>query len=83
MIPYRLLSLLLLLPLALSLQANLAGVVDWHKPLLGEPLLEPTPPSLVETSRGRRAVAITKRNVFGVLNETGEIGKGVTDAGLN
>ena len=66
--------LLLFLPWVVELQANLAGVVDWHKALIGEPLLEPSPPSLVETSRGRRVVTLTKENVFGVLDEYGEIG---------
>lgn len=71
---YFRLLVLCLLPLVVSLQANLAGVVDWHKSLLGEPLLEPSPPSIVETSRGRRVVAITKRNVLGVLDDAGGVG---------
>lgn len=58
----------------LAIQANLAGIVDWHKPLIGVPLLDPTPPSLLETSSGRRIISITKSNVVAVLNATdGEI----------
>lgn len=52
----------------LALQANLAGVVDWHKPLIGVPLLEPTPPSLVDVKGGRRLLAITRKNVFACLD---------------
>lgn len=70
----RLLILLLaVLPAVLALQANLAGLVDWHKPLLGQPLLEPSPPSIVETQAGRRILAITQKNVFGALDEAGEV----------
>ena len=65
--------LLAVLPVVLALQANLAGLVDWHKPLLGQPLLEPSPPSIVETSAGRRILAITQKNVFGCLDEAGEV----------
>lgn len=65
--------ILALLPTILALQANLAGLVDWHKPLLGQPLLEPSPPSIVETRAGRRILAITQKNVFGALNEDGEV----------
>lgn len=63
--------LLAFLPVILALQSNLAGLVDWHKPLLGQPLLEPSPPSIVETKAGRRVLAITDKNVFGALNENG------------
>lgn len=64
----------LLLP-ALALQANLAGIVDWHKPSMGEPLLEPSPPALVDTSAGRGVISITKSNVISVLGaEKGDIG---------
>lgn len=65
--------ILALLPAILALQANLAGLVDWHKPLLGHPLLEPSPPSIVETQAGRRILAITQKNVFGALDEAGEV----------
>lgn len=69
--PY--LFILALLPVITALQANLAGLVDWHKPLLGQPLLEPSPPSIVETKAGRRILAITNKNVFGALDESGEV----------
>lgn len=73
---YTLLGFLAILIPALAIQADLAGVVDWHKPLIGLPVLEPTPPSLVDTAAGRRVVGITKSNVLAVLNaETGDIGK--------
>lgn len=61
---------------AVAIQANLAGIVDWHKPLIGLPILDPTPPSLVESAQGRLIVSITKSNVFAVLNATdGEISR--------
>lgn len=70
----RLYTLLLaFLPAILALQANLAGLVDWHKPLLGQPLLEPSSPSIVETGAGRRILAITQRNVLGALDDKGEV----------
>jgi hypothetical protein len=73
---YSLLGFLALLLPALAIQADLAGTVDWHKPLIGLPVLAPTPPSLVETAAGRRAVGITKSNVLAVLNaDTGDIGE--------
>lgn len=65
------------LPTALGLQQELAGIVDWHKPLIGEPLLEPTPPLFVEGKEtdGGRVVQLTKKNLLAVLNaENGEIG---------
>ena len=69
-----LLGVSLLLP-CLALQANLAGIVDWHKPLIGPPLLEPTPPRLVETSKGRVVVGLTRKNVLACLDaKTGDIG---------
>ncbi|WWC58978.1 uncharacterized protein I303_101524 [Kwoniella dejecticola CBS 10117] len=49
----------------LALQVDLAGIVDWHLPLIGEPLLEPTPPLYVGSDR---IVGLTKRNVLVVLN---------------
>ncbi|WVO22847.1 uncharacterized protein IAS62_004190 [Cryptococcus decagattii] len=64
------------LPTALGLQQELAGIVDWHKPLIGEPLLEPTPPLFVEGKEtdGGRVVQLTKKNLLAVLNaENGEI----------
>jgi hypothetical protein len=71
-----LLGFLTFLSTALAIQANLAGIVDWHKPLIGLPVLDPTPPSLVESSAGRRVVAITKSNVIAVLNaDDGVVGE--------
>ncbi|KAK4687456.1 ER membrane protein complex subunit 1, partial [Tremellales sp. Uapishka_1] len=72
------LTVLLLLAFCLSpvlaLQANLAGVVDWHKPLVGIPILAPTPPRWVETGGQERIVGITEKNVLAVLDaETGDI----------
>jgi hypothetical protein len=59
----------------LALQANLAGVVDWHKSLIGVPLLEPSPPSFVDSPIGKRIVAITQSNVLACLNAaSGDIG---------
>jgi hypothetical protein len=71
-----LLSLVLFLSVqVLALQANLAGVVDWHKPLIGTPLLDPSPPSFIDTPQGKRVVAITRSNVLVCLSaESGEIG---------
>lgn len=54
----------------LALQAKLAGVVDWHRTLIGVPLFEPTPPSFVDTPAGKRVVAITRSNVLACLNAT-------------
>ncbi|KIS00199.1 endoplasmic reticulum protein [Cryptococcus deuterogattii 2001/935-1] len=78
--PFLFLSTLCLLiaclPTALGLQQELAGIVDWHKPLIGEPLLEPTPPLFVEGKEidGGRVVQLTKKNLLAVLNaENGEI----------
>jgi len=60
----------ILTSLTSALQANLAGIVDWHKPLIGPPLLEPTPPSFI----GDRIVAITRKNVLAVLEaESGAV----------
>jgi hypothetical protein len=75
---YSIRSILLALclaPLAWAIQADLAGVVDWHKPLIGEPLLDPAPPRFVDTQAGRRVVALTKSNVLAALNAAdGSIG---------
>ncbi|ORY24884.1 putative endoplasmic reticulum protein [Naematelia encephala] len=72
--PLGLLLPIILAQVAVALQANLAGIVDWHKPLIGPPLLEPTPPVLVETSNGPRIVAITRKNVVAALNaDNGDI----------
>ena len=55
---------------ASALQENLAGIVDWHKPLIGRPLLVPTPPRLISD----RVVAITDSNVFAALDsKTGDV----------
>ena len=63
-----------LLPLTWAIQADLAGVVDWHKELIGEPLLVPAPPRFVDTTAGRRVVALTKSNVLAALDaESGAV----------
>lgn len=70
-----LLGLVCLVMPVFAIQSNLAGIVDWHKPLIGQPLLEPTPPSVIDTASGRKVVSITKSNVVAVLNaESGDIG---------
>lgn len=69
-------ALLLLLSQVYALQANLAGIVDWHQTLIGTPLLVPSPPSFVDTPRGKRIVAITKSNVLAALDaDSGSISK--------
>jgi hypothetical protein len=79
LLPRRILPALLtlcVLPLAWAIQADLAGVVDWHKELIGEALLEPAPPRFVDTSAGRRVVALTRSNVLAALDaENGSIGE--------
>ena len=71
---------LCLVPLTWAIQADLAGVVDWHKELIGEPLLEPTPPKFVDTSAGRRVIALTKSNVLAALDaDTGDVGKSLRE----
>ncbi|WVW78933.1 hypothetical protein I302_100896 [Kwoniella bestiolae CBS 10118] len=75
---HRGLSLILLafslLSTTLALQADLAGIVDWHKPLIGEYLLEPTPPLFVNHKNASRVVGLTKKNVLAVLDvENGDI----------
>ncbi|ORX33525.1 hypothetical protein BD324DRAFT_668589 [Kockovaella imperatae] len=58
----------------LAIQANVAGIVDWHKPLIGEPHLGPTPPGIYDTSKGRRVVSLTKKNVLACIDaKTGDI----------
>ncbi|WVR04286.1 hypothetical protein IAU60_001286 [Kwoniella sp. DSM 27419] len=58
----------------LALQAELAGIVDWHRPFIGEPLLEPTPPLILPTSNGSRVLSLTKRNLIAALDlEGGDI----------
>ncbi|KAK8846600.1 hypothetical protein IAR55_005686 [Kwoniella newhampshirensis] len=65
-----------------ALQPEHAGIVDWYKPLIGEFLLEPTPPlCLNSTTRGTAAghlgevvVGVTKRNLVVVLDaESGDL----------
>ncbi|WVQ97485.1 hypothetical protein IAU59_004599 [Kwoniella sp. CBS 9459] len=64
-----------------ALQADLAGIVDWHKPLIGTPLLEPTPPLIVHTGLRPRAdkagsvntstsgvLMMTRKNVLALLD---------------
>ncbi|WVQ76617.1 hypothetical protein IAR50_006290 [Cryptococcus sp. DSM 104548] len=64
------------LPTALALQDNLAGVVDWHKPYIGQPLLNPTPPLYIERNGlpGGRIVLATNKNVLAAINaQNGDI----------
>ncbi|KAL7412117.1 hypothetical protein BDY24DRAFT_393298 [Mrakia frigida] len=70
-------TFLLSLPhLGSALQANLAGVIDWHQPKIGIPLLHSsvTAPSFVPlpSIKGDSSsiVTITKSNVFASLNST-------------
>lgn len=58
----------------LALQAELAGVVDWHTELIGEPLVDPSPPSFVNLADDPQAVvAITERNILAVVGGNGTI----------
>ncbi|ODN75169.1 hypothetical protein, variant 3 [Cryptococcus amylolentus CBS 6039] len=64
------------LPATLALQDNLAGIVDWHKPYIGQPLLTPTPPLYIERTNfsGGRVALITNNNVLAAINaENGDI----------
>lgn len=65
--------LLVLLPVALAIQANLAGVIDWHEPKIGLPRLSQrsTAPSF-HGSPGTEAsiLTLTKSNVLASLNAT-------------
>ncbi|OCF34020.1 hypothetical protein I316_04366 [Kwoniella heveanensis BCC8398] len=58
-----------------ALQADLAGIVDWHKPLIGAPLLQPTPPVIVQTAPSNGDVnsssgilTLTRKNVVALLD---------------
>ncbi|WVF70429.1 hypothetical protein IAT40_005219 [Kwoniella sp. CBS 6097] len=57
-----------------ALQADLAGIVDWHKPLIGTPLLEPTPPVIVRIASepgygyASGVLTLTKKNVLALLD---------------
>lgn len=54
---------------AWALQANLAGVVDWHTQQVGQPILGASPPAFVDTSSGKRLLlTITHSNVFAALD---------------
>jgi len=71
---------LLFLAPVLALQANLAGIVDWHKPLIGAPLLIPSPPLHVEN----KVVLVTKKNVLASLDaSSGDIGMTVFERADN
>ncbi|WWD21911.1 hypothetical protein CI109_106399 [Kwoniella shandongensis] len=64
-----------------ALYAEHAGIVDWHKPLIGEWVLEPTPPLFLNRTTtstlvagGERVVGVTKRNLLVVLDgESGDL----------
>ncbi|WOO77878.1 ER membrane protein complex subunit 1 [Vanrija pseudolonga] len=64
---------LALLSAVAGLQANLAGVVDWHRAQVGAPLLAPTPPSVVSTPAGALWVAVTEANVLAAIDSTGAV----------
>ncbi|WRT65199.1 uncharacterized protein IL334_002142 [Kwoniella shivajii] len=73
-------SISFLASVVVGLQADLAGIVDWHLPLIGEYILEPTPPLYVLQSQSQRndgegrIIGLTKKNVLAVLNaENGDI----------
>lgn len=68
-----LLAFLALASCCAALQANLAGVVDWHKQQVGQPLLVPTPPRVLANSTS--LMAVTKKNVLARINSlTGATG---------
>lgn len=60
-----LLALLALVSCVFALQANLAGVVDWHTELVGAPLLAPSPPRIVGNDG---LIAITRANILARIN---------------
>ncbi|KAL7421303.1 hypothetical protein Q5752_004188 [Cryptotrichosporon argae] len=72
LLPLLVALLALLAAPAAALQQAHAGIVDWHKPLLGAPLLEPTPPQWVGTADGGVFVGITKRNLVAAWDERGD-----------
>ena len=71
-----LLAVLTLLLPVFALQENLVGVVDWHKSLIGAPLLEPTPPRIFDTPAGQRVISLTRKNVLACLDgANGDVGE--------
>jgi hypothetical protein len=69
-----LLAFLALASCCAALQANLAGVVDWHKQQVGQPLLVPTPPRVLANSTA--LLAVTKKNVLARIDSlTGATGR--------
>lgn len=68
-----LLALLALLSVVSALQENLAGIVDWHRALIGKPLAS-APPQFVDIDGHRAVVAVTDKKVLAVLDEnTGDV----------
>ena len=64
----RCFAALCLLHCTIALQAHLAGLADWHIPLIGSPHLSPTPPTLFQTSnRTGLLLTITQKNVLALL----------------
>ena len=62
-----------------AIQANVAGIVDWHQPQLGVSILTPTPPQIVKVPGDDKkglVVSITHSNVLGAVDEdSGKIGE--------
>lgn len=68
-----LLALFTLLPAALGLQSDLAGVADWHTALLGVPHLSPSPPRFVPLDGAHATVMITEEDMVAVVNGNGSV----------
>jgi hypothetical protein len=66
---------------AIAVQRSLAGVIDWHKPLIGVPRPD-MQPVLVDTPNGSAVYVATQSNVLALLDgESGNIG-GWEDGGI-
>lgn len=69
-----LVAALALLLSVLGLQAELAGVVDWHTELIGQPLIAPSPPSFIDLPDDpHAALVITEKNVLAVVGGNGTL----------
>ncbi|KAL1408482.1 hypothetical protein Q8F55_005294 [Vanrija albida] len=66
-------ALLALVSLVAGLQADLAGVVDWHRAQIGQPLLAPTPPTIARTNIGDLWLAVTEANVLAAVDASGAV----------
>lgn len=67
-----LMALLALLSAVSALQENLAGIVDWHRALIGTPLRS-APPQFVDIGGQQAIVAVTDKKVLTVLEENGDV----------